>query len=104
MKQKKYPEGHFKNQWAAIGIPLGLLFGLPISQATGNPGLLGIGLPIGFVVGLTIGTAIEEKAKKEGKIRPLTKKEKERKNRSVWIGLVGLLIGMIILLTIFFLR
>ena len=101
MKQKeKYPEGHFVNQWMAIGISLGLLFGMPLGLAVGNPGLFGIGIPIGLAIGLAIGQSLENKYKEQGLIRPLTKEEGKRKKTGVWIGIIALLIGIGILIAI----
>jgi hypothetical protein len=90
---KKYPEGHFVRLWIAISIVIFTGLGLPLSIVSGNPGLIGIGPAIGVSFGLAIGSAIEAKYKKEGKIRPLTEKEKKRKKIGVTSGLIILLIG-----------
>jgi len=42
-------------------------------------GLIGIGPAIGVAFGLALGSSIEAKYKKEGKIRLLTEEEKKRK-------------------------
>jgi uncharacterized oligopeptide transporter (OPT) family protein len=86
MGKEKYAEGHF----IGLGIAFGLLFGLPLSLAIGNPGLIGIGLPIG----LAIGIAVEEKYKKEGKIRPLTKEEKKTQKTLTIAGIIIFALGI----------
>lgn len=48
---------------AALGIPMGLIFG----SSMDNMGLFSIGLPIGMAIGLSIGLALDAKAAKEGK-------------------------------------
>ena len=85
---KKYPEGHF----LAIGIALGIPFGLVFATTLDNPGLIGIGLPFGLAIGL----ALEAKYKKEGKIRPLTREE--LKARKIWViaGIVLLFLGIFV--------
>ena len=93
----KYPEGHFIAIGIAIGIPLGLPLGLAMGNIALGPGL---GLPIGVAIGL----AMEEKYKREGRIRPLTKEEKKRQKlgAAIGIGLLGIL--MLIGIMFFFLR
>jgi uncharacterized membrane protein len=100
---KEYPEGHFVRLWIAISIIIFSGLGLPLSLVSGNPGLLGIGPAIGVSFGLAVGSAIEAKYKKEGKIRPLTEKEKNRKKIAVTSGLIILLIGASVWL-LFFLK
>jgi hypothetical protein len=95
---KKYPEGYFLGLGMIIGIILFSGFGLTLSIATGNPGLIGIGPAMGIAIGLAIGQSLEDKYKKEGKIRPLTKEEKTNHRRWMWIGIIALIIA----LTIFF--
>ena len=65
---KLVSKGHYQKQWmilglSAFGIPLGVVF----SFALGNMGLLGLGLPIGMALGIAVGTAIDQKAAKEGR-------------------------------------
>ena len=100
----KYPEGHFIGKGMAIGIAIGAGIGVPLSSAIGNPGMISIGLPIGLVLGLAMGKKWEEKAKKEGKIRPLTKKEKSKKKIGLYLGIGALIVGVILALTIFLLK
>ena len=51
-KNKKYPEGHFLGMWMGIGIAIFTGVGVPISIATKNLGLIGIGPAIGIAFGL----------------------------------------------------
>jgi hypothetical protein len=101
-KQDKYPKGHFVNMWMAIGIAIFSGIGVPLSIATDNPGFIGIGPALGVSIGLAIGSGIEEKYKREGKIRPLTKEEEGKRKTLVTIGLliliVGALLGFVLLL------
>lgn len=97
MKTEKYPKGHFFSYGLAIGIPLGI----PIGLALGN---IALGPAIGVAIGAAIGTFYEKKYEKEGKIRPLTKKEEKIKKRNLWwiLGLgitvlLGVLTGYLIL-------
>jgi hypothetical protein len=102
--KEKYPEGHFIGLWMAIGIAIFSGFGIPISVSTGNSGLIGIGPAVGICIGLAIGSSIENRYKKQGSIRPLTKKEKNRQKISLIIGILILLIGILATSLIFFLR
>ena len=87
---KQYPEGRFVGMWMGIGIAIFTGVGVPIAFATGNPGLLGIGPALGVSIGLSIGSGIEAKYKKEGKIRPLTEEERKRKKIAIIIGVISL--------------
>jgi hypothetical protein len=98
---KKYPEGHFVGMWMAIGIAIFTGVGVPLSIATGNTAFIGIGPALGISIGLAIGSGIEAKYKKEGKIRPLTEEEKKRKKIGIIAGLIILLIGALVGLLIF---
>ena len=100
---KKYPEGHFVGMWMGIGIAIFTGVGVPVAFATGNPGLLGIGPALGVSIGLAIGSGIENKYKKEGKIRSLTEEERKRKKIGITIGVISLvaffLVGLLIFLS-----
>jgi hypothetical protein len=100
---KKYPEGHFVGMWMGIGIAIFSGFGIPLSVATKNYGFIGIGPALGVAFGLSIGQAIENKYKKENKIRPLTEEEKKRKKIAVMAGLALLTLGVIVFLMLSFL-
>jgi hypothetical protein len=95
---KKYPEGHFVGMWMAIGIAIFSGLGIPLAIITDNPGMMGIGPALGVSIGLAIGSGIEAKYKKEGKIRPLTEEEKKRKKIAVTAGVVILLLGALFFL------
>jgi hypothetical protein len=101
-KNKKYPEGHFTGMWMIIGIAIFSGIGIPLSIVTENPGLIGIGPALGVAFGLSIGAGIESKMKKEGKIRPLSKDEKKKRQMLVTMGIVILialsLIGLVVFL------
>lgn len=99
---KKYPEGHFVGMWMGIGMAIFTGIGIPLSLATKNYGLIGIGPALGVAFGLSIGQAIENKYKKENKIRPLTEVEKKRKKMAVMAGLAILALGVIVFLFLFF--
>ncbi len=101
---KQYPEGHFVGLWMAIGIAifsgLGILLSIIIENHELN-GFIGIWSALGVTFGLAVGSAIEAKNKKEGKIRPLTEEEMKRKKLAVTVGLIILLIGAMVGLLIF---
>lgn len=88
--KEKYPEGHFVGK----GIAIFMAWGVAIGVALNN---IGIGIAIGVAIGVSIGSAWEEKAKKEGKIRPLTDKERKRKKKK---AIIALILGFIIAITI----
>ena len=100
-KTGKFPEGHFIGIWMGIGIAIFSGVGIPLSILLENPGFIGIGPAIGVSFGLAIGMSIEGKKKKEGKIRPLTTKEKNRR-KILTTSLV--LLGLLLFLYLFFSR
>lgn len=102
-KNKTYPEGHFVGMWMGIGIAIFTGVGVPLSFALENPGLIGIGPAIGVAFGLAMGQSIEAKYEKEGKIRPLTKGEKNQRKILVTAGIAVLMIGLAVFLIRFFL-
>jgi len=82
----KYPKGHF----IGLGMAFGVAIGMPLGIAIGNIALgPGMGLPLGLVIGM----ALEEKNK--DKIRPLTKKEEEARQKAIAVGLALLVLGAI---------
>ncbi len=81
---KKYPEGHFVGIWMVIWIAIFIAIGIPLSITTENPGIIGIWPALGVSVGLAIGQGVENKYKKEGKIRPLTKEEEKKNASGCW--------------------
>ncbi len=99
---KKYPEDYFVGKWMGISIAIcsGLWIPLCIFILK-SPGFIGLGPAIGISMGLAIGSSIESKYKKEGKIRPLTEQEKNIRKIAVMGGIVILLLGCIMLLLLF---
>jgi hypothetical protein len=66
---KIVPRNYYRNLWLAVGLsafglPIGLIFGMSMK----NFGLLGIGLPIGMAIGIAVGTGMDKKAAKEGRL------------------------------------
>ena len=100
---KKYPEGHFVGMWIGIGIAIFTGVGVPLSFVLESPAFIGIGPAIGVAFGVAIGQSIEDKHKKEGKIRSLTKEEQDRKKKLVYAGIAVLIIGFVALLAMFLL-
>ena len=101
-KNEKYPEGHFTGMWMGIGIAIFSGIGVPLSIALKNPGFMGIGPAIGVAFGYRVGQSIEEKYKSEGKIRPLTKEEKDRRKIAMVLGIITFMIGLVTLILIWF--
>jgi hypothetical protein len=65
---KIVPKLYYRNIWlaigmTAIGMPIGVCFGLILK----NMAFIGIGLPIGLAVGVGIGTKMDKKAFEEGR-------------------------------------
>ena len=103
-KTKKYLEGHFLGMWMGICIVISMAFGIPLMFVLKNPGFLGVAPAIGVSIGVAIGQSVEDKYKKEGKIRPLTKKEKKTKEMFVVVGAIVFLIGLGALVSAMLLR
>ena len=101
-KNKTYPEGHFLGMWIGIGIAIFAGLGIPLSIVTENPGFIGIGPALGVAVGVAIGQSIENKYKKEGKIRPLSEYERKRKKNAVTAGIIILALGIATLMVLLF--
>jgi len=102
-KGNKYPEGHFLGMWMGICIAIFSGFGIPLSIVTENPGFIGIGPALGVAVGLAIGQSIENKYKREGRIRPLSESEQKKKINIVFAGIVILTLGVLIFILLYFL-
>jgi len=99
---KKYPEGHFVGKWMGIGIVVCTGLWIPLSIfVLKTPGLIGLGTAIGVSIGLVIGSSIESKYKKAGKIRLLTKQEKTNKKIAVFAGIVLVLLGCAVFLLVY---
>lgn len=92
MKSEKIlkPKGYY----IFLGTILGLPFGIALSLALNNLAFAGIGVGIG----LPIGVALEEQAKKEGRLRDTTPKEDQLRKRLVWgIVFFGVLIFLLVI-------
>ncbi len=83
----KFPEGHFVGIGSAFGIPLGLV----LSIALDNFAMIGVGIALG----IGIGVAIEDKYKREGRIRPLMESEKRQRKRFMLIGSLVFILGIL---------
>ena len=62
------PQNHYQNMWVGLGmcvfgLPLGVVYGLFIS----NMAMLGLGLPVGLAIGVLLGAYLDKKAAKEGR-------------------------------------
>ncbi len=65
---KIVPKMHYLGIWmligiSAIGIPIGVAFGIIL----GKMGLLGLGIPIGMAIGIAVGSGLDQKALSAGK-------------------------------------
>jgi hypothetical protein len=98
---KKYPEGHFVGKWMGIGIAICSGLWIPLCIIIKTPGLIGVGPAIGFSIGLVIGSLIESKYKKEGKIRPSTKQEKNKRKIAIIAGIAILVLGFAMFILLF---
>ena len=99
----KIPEGQIIAKWMGIGIAIFAGLGIPLSIITSNFAFIGIGPALGVAVGLSIGQGIENKYKKEGRLRPLTDAEKKHKKKTTLAGVAILTLGVIVFTFIFFL-
>ncbi|MCU4164637.1 hypothetical protein [Carboxylicivirga caseinilyticus] len=71
---KLVPKNLYLIRWMAIGmsvfgVPMGVSFGMALS----NMAFLGIGIPIGMVLGLAIGSAMDKTAADNQNLQPLNK-------------------------------
>jgi hypothetical protein len=94
MAKKSYPQGH----WMGIGMAIGMVFGTFVffiaDLLTGEFGsMFFLGPGAGVAIGVSIGTALEERYKRSGRIRKLTAKEEKRQRKLVTLGVVILVIG-----------
>lgn len=100
MADEKYREGQLVGQWIGIGIALFAGVGVVLATATDNPGLIGIGPAIGVAFGAAVGSSLERRYRREGRIRPLTDAERGRQNRARWVGVALLVAGLTVVVTI----
>lgn len=102
-KTGKYPKGHYMGQGMGIGIAIGIPIGLAFGISMDNISLgISIGPGIGVPIGVAIGTTLEKKHEKQ--LRPLTKEEEGLRKKAVIGGIVMLLVGLLIFVSLFFLR
>jgi hypothetical protein len=60
---------HYRKRYIALGIPLGMLFGLSVATAVGKIALgPAIGVPTGLCLGLIIGNRLDNKAIIENRV------------------------------------
>ena len=96
IEKKKYTEGHFVGMCMAIGVAVFAALGLYLGSTFKKSNYITMGPAIGVLVGLVVGRSIESKYKLEGRIRPLSDKEKNRKKVLVLIGVLLLFLGFIL--------
>ena len=70
MAKREYREGEVVSTWIGIGMAIFAGFGVVIATVTDNPGLIGIGPAIGVAFGASIGTALESRYRREGRLLP----------------------------------
>ncbi len=84
---KTYPKGHFLLVGMALGIPLGVAYSIIIE----NFAFSGVGVAIG----VSIGVALEEKYKKEGRIRELTEEDQKKRKKMMAYGFALFFMGIL---------
>ena len=93
--QGKYPQGH----WMGIGMLIGLAIGSIPSLAgilfDEMSSFVAIGPAVGCTLGVAIGSALEQKHKKE--IRPLTEAEQKMRNWAIGAGMLLVFLGVLVL-------
>jgi hypothetical protein len=94
MKQntKVYNEGHFIGMWIGIGIAIFAGFGVTLSFALRMPAMIGIWPAMGVAIGVAIGSSVEERYMKEGRIIPRTKQQNNDRKVAVIVGVAFFLI------------
>ena len=68
MKKEKYPEGYFVNRWVGIGIAVFSGVWITWALLQGRQDLIIFGPAFGILAGLIVGSSIEQKYKREGRI------------------------------------
>lgn len=95
--------GHWMGIGIGIGIPIGLFLGLVVGIAVESvPIGIALGPAMGVGIGAGIGAALEAKDKDE--MRPLTDDEQRERSLVTLLALVILLVGVLVLATVFVLR
>ncbi|NVK49959.1 MAG: hypothetical protein HWE09_09335 [Cyclobacteriaceae bacterium] len=87
-EKKTYPKGYF----IIMGMLLGLPFGIAFSLAIGSFAFVGTGMAIG----LPIGIALEEKYKKEGRIRVDQPGERQVKQK-ILLLILGITLALVVI-------
>ena len=90
---------HPRGYWMGVGISLGAAIGAALGMGLENTGA---GIGIGIALGAGIGASLEQRNK--DKIRPLTDEEKKRQKVGVIVGLVLAVLGLAVLIGIYFLQ
>lgn len=66
---KLVTKDYYRNLWMGVGMAVfGVPFGVVFSSMINNYAFIGIGIPIGLSLGIGIGTALDNQAKKEGRL------------------------------------
>ena len=103
MAKREYREGEVVATWIGIGMAIFAGFGVVIATVTDNPGLIGIGPAIGVAFGASIGTALESRYRREGRLLPPSAADRRRMRIALGIGvallLVGVAVGMLVVLS-----
>ena len=92
--KREYREGELVATWIGIGMALFAGVGVVIASVTDTPGLIGIGPAIGVAFGTSVGTALEARYRREGRLRPPTPAERRRLRIALWIGAALLVLGI----------
>ena len=98
-EEKKYKEGHFLGLGIAIGMSMGVALIMPFAVMNDMMAFVGLGPAFGMSIGVAIGSALEAKYKKEGKIIPYTEEEKAKQKKTgkrILFGGLGVLVILLI--------
>ncbi len=95
------PEGYFVSKWIGISILICSIVVVSIGILLEKPGILGLGPAIGVGIGSIIGQRVEKRKEALGLIRPLTPAEKKKQKTSIIAGIVLLIIGLVLALSLY---
>ncbi|WP_051287157.1 hypothetical protein [Algoriphagus mannitolivorans] len=66
---KLVTKNYYRNLWMGVGMAVfGVPFGVVFSSLIKNYAFIGIGIPMGLSIGIGVGTALDNQAKKEGRL------------------------------------
>jgi len=65
LSSKETEKSNYIGRGLAIGLAIGAGFGVALSAATDNPGLLAIGIGCGISLGIAIGTSLQRRHEEE---------------------------------------